>query len=113
IFLDPWGARGMVPALSAAGLRVVEQPMTARHQDGLIRRVEELAYAGRLIHSPDPVLDYAVSQVRVEASQTGRRLVKPTEHVPIDPAVALVMAVGHVDTELPWEQLAEPQIVWI
>lgn len=97
IAYDPmWGGdffvQSVTPKLS--GTQMVEIPQRASHLSVPMRLLEELTYNRRIRHSGDPVLQFGISNV---VPKRFGNLVQPDKEKPsqkIDPAVALIMALG-------------------
>jgi len=100
IFCDPFNARHLLSELSLDGFSpdiLVEHPQFASHVDAPIRETTRLIYAGKLYHPIHPPLTACVMNAQVKVDSAGRqRFDRRYTTGPIDLAVAMIMAVGHV-----------------
>lgn len=93
---DPWGATQLAQRLADEhGINIIEVTQTVQNLSEPMKWLEGLVLAGRLHHTGDPVLTWSISNVvaRVDAKDN----IFPRKERPeakIDPAVALIMAVG-------------------
>jgi phage terminase large subunit-like protein len=92
---DAYGGTKLSAELMAAGVNMVEVPMTTRHLSEPTKWLEALILAGRIHHNGDPVLAWMMSNVVAKTDANDN--VFPRKEAPeskIDGAVALIMALG-------------------
>lgn len=103
---DPWGAAQLAQECQEQGLTAIEVPQTTKHLSEPMKWVEALVKAGRLHHTGDPVLAWAMSNVTVREDPNENIFPrKERRENKIDPAVALIMALGRA-------MLAEPASIY-
>jgi len=109
LYADPFGAAQLLHDLKADGLpaaSVVEHLQYARYMEPAIQATERLAYQRKLLHVRNDVMDFCLGNVEIKADMSGqRRFDKRKSTGPIDLAVALVMACGHIE-----DRQANPQV---
>jgi phage terminase large subunit-like protein len=96
---DPNRAWGVFPALEQAGMPVVEYRNTVLTMSEPMKELDALIRSGRIVHSGDPVLAWAIANVtgRVDKKEN----VFPNKEAPqnkIDPVIGLLMALGRAMT---------------
>ena len=92
---DPWNATQVVTHLMDAGVECVEVPQTTIHLSQPMKEIQALIQAGRIHHDGDPVLAWAIGNVTAQEDRNEN--VFPRKESPekkIDPAVALIIAMG-------------------
>jgi phage terminase large subunit-like protein len=92
---DPWGATQIATHLAEHGVSVVEVPQTVRSFSEPMKWLQALIADGRIHHDGDPVLHWALGNVT--AKEDRNENVFPRKERPerkIDPAVALIIALG-------------------
>lgn len=92
---DTYQAVGMMQRAMAAGLPVVEIPMTVKQLSEATKELADLILEGRIVHNGDPVLAAAIGNV--VGHYDVKENVFPRKERPdqkIDPAVALIMALS-------------------
>jgi phage terminase large subunit-like protein len=95
ICADRWGLEFVQQALSGSGAMIVEFGQGYQSMGPAIEELERLIYAKLLHHDDNPVLRWTVSNVVSETSPQNKiRFNKRKSGNKIDPAVAMVMAVG-------------------
>lgn len=108
---DPYNATQLVQHLIAHGIECVEVPQTVVHLSEPMKQVQALIQAGRIHHNGDPVLMWGISNVTAKEDRNGN--VFPRKERPenkIDPAVALIIAMGRAISS---EEVREPTITMI
>jgi phage terminase large subunit-like protein len=96
--VDPWNARALTDPLKRAGLeesKIIEVPQRVQYLSPAMKDLEAAVKAGRFHHDGDPVLAWAISNVTVREDPNGN--IFPRKDRPenkIDPAVALILAMG-------------------
>ena len=98
--IDPNRAWGMVPEFQRRGLPVVEYRQVVLMMSEPMKHLDALIKAGRIEHNGDPVLAWALGNVTAKEDKKGN--VYPTKEGnenKIDPAVALIMALGRAMTQ--------------
>ena len=97
---DPWGATQLVAHLMADGIPCMEVPQTVKHVSDPMKWVEALIVDGRLHHQGNPLFGWAMANVTAQEDRNGNVFPRK-EHVDkkIDPAVALIMAIGFAQSE--------------
>lgn len=97
---DPWNATQVVTHLMDHGIECVEVPQTTNHLSQPMKEIQALIQAGRIHHDGDPVLAWAVGNVTAQEDRNEN--VFPRKEHPekkIDPAVALIIAIGRAMQE--------------
>lgn len=92
---DPWASQEMIQELTREGITAIEIPQNVKFLSDPMKSVEALTKSGQLHHTGDPVLAWAVSNVTHK--EDANENVFPRKERPenkIDPAVALIMAMG-------------------
>lgn len=92
---DPWRMKNLAESLEKRGLPMVEHRQGFASMSNPMKTVEELVVTGRLRHGGNPVLTWAVGNVHRDEDPAEN--IKPTKKKSrgrIDPAVAMIMAVG-------------------
>lgn len=92
---DPNRAWGVFPQLQAVNVPVVEYRIVVLTMSEPMKFLDALIRAGRIEHDGDPILSWAISNV-VAAEDKKENVFpnKPSAEKKIDPAVALIMALG-------------------
>jgi phage terminase large subunit-like protein len=96
---DPNRAWGVFPALEREGLPVVEYRNTVLTMSEPMKELDALIRSGRIIHSGDPVLAWAIANVTGKYDKKDN--VFPNKEAPqnkIDPVVGALMALGRAMT---------------
>lgn len=96
---DPNRAWGVFPALEREGLPVVEYRNTVMTMSEPMKELDALIRSGRIIHSGDPVLAWAIANVTGKYDKKDN--VFPNKEAPqnkIDPVVGALMALGRAMT---------------
>lgn len=96
---DPWQATQMAQRMAAQGLPMLEYRNTVANFSEPMKELEALVLQGRFHHDGDPVLTWAISNV-VCHTDAKDNIYPRKERVEnkIDPAVALIMALGRAMT---------------
>lgn len=95
IAFDPWQAAHMIRALSDDGAPIVEVKQRVQYMSEPMKWTHALVQDGRLRHNGDPVFRWGISNVVCkEDANSNIYPRKETADKKIDPAVALIMAVG-------------------
>lgn len=105
---DPWQATYLATRLTAEGLPMYEYRQTVQNMSEPMKQLEALVLSGKFRHNGCPVLTWAISNV--VAHLDAKENIYPRKEFPenkIDPAVALIMAIGEYQTAT---QTAEPEI---
>jgi phage terminase large subunit-like protein len=92
---DQYDATKLVTELMAEGVEMIEIPQNTRHMSYPMKWLEALIIARRIHHNGDPILTWAMSNVT--AKEDAKENVFPRKEAAenkIDPAVALIMALG-------------------
>ena len=98
--IDPNRAWGMVPEFQRRSLPVVEYRLTVLMMSEPMKFLDALMQSGRIEHNGDPVLAWAIGNVTAKEDVKGNVYPnKEGEENKIDPAVALIMAVGRAMTQ--------------
>lgn len=95
VAFDPWRMQYLASELEQKGFPMVEHRQGYASMSNPMKRVEELVAQGRIRHGGNPVLEWAVTNVHRTKDAGGN--VKPDKSKAtgrIDPAVAMIMAVG-------------------
>jgi phage terminase large subunit-like protein len=112
---DPWGATQVATHLANQGIPVVQVGQTVQHLSEPMKWLQALIADGRIHHNGDPVLAWALANVTAQEDRNGN--VFPRKERPerkIDPAVALIMALGRAFTaEEPRGSVYEDEGVFI
>ena len=96
---DPNRAWGVMPALEREGLPVVEYRNTVLMMSEPMKELDALIRSGRIIHSGDPVLTWAIGNTTGKLDKKDN--VFPNKENPankIDPVVGAIMALGRAMT---------------
>ena len=92
---DPNRAWGVFPQLQERGVPVVEYRITVLTMSEPMKFLDALIRAGKIEHDGDPVLAWAISNVVAQEDRKENVFPnKPGADKKIDPAVALIMALG-------------------
>lgn len=103
---DPWNATQVVTHLMDFGLTCVEVPQTTNHLSAPMKEVQALIEAGRIHHTGDPVLSWAIGNVTAQEDRNENVFPrKESGEKKIDPAVALIIAIGRA---LASDEASEP-----
>jgi phage terminase large subunit-like protein len=103
VSVDPWNARAFTDPLKRAGLeetKIVEVPQRVQYLSPAMKDLEAAVKAGRFHHTGDPLLAWGLSNVTVREDPNGN--IFPRKDRPenkIDPAVALILAMGRAVVE--------------
>ncbi len=92
---DPYNATQMTTHFSNMGIDLMEVPQTVKHLSDPMKWTQALIEDGRLHHDGNPVFAWGISNVTAQEDRNGN--VFPRKEHParkIDPAVALIMAIG-------------------
>jgi phage terminase large subunit-like protein len=112
---DPWGATQVATHLANEGIPVVQVGQTVQHLSEPMKWLQALIADGRIHHNGDPVMAWALANVTAQEDRNGN--VFPRKERPerkIDPAVALIMALGRAfTTEEPRGSVYEDEGVFI
>jgi phage terminase large subunit-like protein len=106
---DPNRAWGVFPQLQAAGVPVIEYRIVVLTMSEPMKFLDALIRSGKIEHDGDPVLAWAISNV--VATEDKKENVfpnKPSAEKKIDPAVALIMALGRAMVKV---ETAQPGIL--
>lgn len=115
LLYDPWGAHGLISRLNAEGAPCCEFGFNVRNLSEPMKALGGWIDDGRIAHDGDEVLTWAIGNIvstvdsmdRVYPRREGRE-------TKIDPAVALIMAVGGcLADEAQRYGAREPRIAWI
>jgi phage terminase large subunit-like protein len=103
---DPNRAWGVFPQLQSAGVPVVEYRIVVLTMSEPMKFLASLMRSGKIEHNGDPVLTWAISNVVAQEDRKENVFPnKPSAEKKIDPAVALIMALGRsmvqVETSTP------------
>jgi phage terminase large subunit-like protein len=101
---DPYDATKLATELIAEGVDMVEIPQNVRHLSDPMKWLEAVILAKRIHHDGNPILTWAISNVT--AKEDANENVFPRKDAAenkIDPAVALIIAMGRAlgDAEAP------------
>jgi phage terminase large subunit-like protein len=92
---DPFQATWFATKALAAALPVQEYRQTVLNMSEPMKELDAMIRAGRLDHAVDPVLHWALSNVQAKVDAKDNVYPRrPSEAAKIDPAVALIMAIG-------------------
>lgn len=92
---DPNRAWGVFPQLQAAGVPVIEYRIVVLTMSEPMKFLAALMRSGKIEHNGDPILAYAISNVVAQEDKKENVFPnKPSAEKKIDPAVALIMALG-------------------
>lgn len=92
---DPWGATQIATHLAENGVSVVEVPQTVRSFSEPMKWLQALIADGRIHHDGDPVLHWALGNVTAKEDRNENVFPrKERAERKIDPAVALIIALG-------------------
>jgi phage terminase large subunit-like protein len=92
---DPNRAWGVMPMLQAANVPVVEYRIVVLTMSEPMKKLAALMRSGGIEHNGDPVLAWAISNVVAQEDRKENVFPnKPSADKKIDPAVALIMALG-------------------
>lgn len=95
IAFDPWQAAQMIKRLSDAGAPVVEVKQRAQYLSEPMKWADARVKDHRIAHNGDPVLRWSVGNVVCKEDAAGNVFPrKETKAKKIDPAVAMIMAIG-------------------
>lgn len=105
---DPFNATQLVEHLSKSGVPCVETPQTVRHLSEPMKWVEALIVDGRLHHDGNPVFAWGMGNVTAQIDRNENVFPrKERADKKIDPAVALIIAIGAAFRDPP-----KPQGSW-
>lgn len=94
---DPWNATQVVTHLMDYGVECVEVPQTTNHLSQPMKELAGLIEDGRIHHNGDPVLAWAIGNVTAQEDRNENvfpRKEQRGSNKKIDPAVALIIAIG-------------------
>jgi phage terminase large subunit-like protein len=92
---DPWGATQTATHLMRDGITCIEVPQRTQHLSEPMKWVQAMIADGRIHHTGDPVLSWALGNVTAQEDRNGNVFPrKERAERKIDPAVALIMAMG-------------------
>lgn len=92
---DPYNATMIATHFGDKGIPMMEVPQTVKHLSDPMKWVQALIEDGRLHHDGNPVFAWGISNVTAQEDRNGN-VFPQKEHADkkIDPAVALIMAIG-------------------
>ena len=95
IAFDPWQAAQMIKRLSDAGAPVIEVKQRAQYLSEPMKWTDARVKDHRIVHDGNPVLRWSVGNVVCKEDAAGNVFPrKETKAKKIDPAVAMIMAIG-------------------
>jgi phage terminase large subunit-like protein len=112
---DPWGATQVATHLSNEGITCVQVGQTVQHLSEPMKWLQALIADGRIHHNGDPVLAWALANVTAQEDRNGNVFPrKERAERKIDPAVALIMALGRAfSSEEPRGSVYESEGVFV
>lgn len=111
VAVDPHNATYLITRLQnhIGEEKVIEVPMTTVHLSEPMKEVQALIEAGRIHHDGNPVFAWAMGNVTAKEDRNENVFPrKERRENKIDPAVALILAIGRAMRE---EEVAEPSIM--
>ncbi|MDX2061373.1 MAG: terminase TerL endonuclease subunit [Gemmatimonadales bacterium] len=112
--IDEWGGQETLTACDERGLTAIGIPQTTKHLSDPMKQIEALVKSGQLHHAGDPVATWAVANVEVR--EDANENIFPRKGSPkrkIDPAVALILAMGRALLAQPGSVYDERGLVWL
>jgi phage terminase large subunit-like protein len=111
--VDPYNATYLITRLQdfLGGERVIEVPMTALNLSEPMKEIQAMIEAGRIHHDGNPVFSWAIGNVTAQEDRNAN--VFPRKERPenkIDPAVALILAMGRAMKD---DTPGDPQVLLI
>lgn len=95
VAMDRWNSQNLENQLQGEGLSVIRFGQGFQSMSAPCKELERLYMAGQLQHGANPVLTWAVGNVQAVEDAAGNiKFDKSKSSEKIDPAVALVMAIG-------------------
>lgn len=105
---DPWNATQLAVHWMDAGIECVEVPQTTRNLSAPMKQVQALIEDGRLHHDGNAVASWAIGNVTAQVDRNDNVFPrKERDENKIDPAVALIIAMGRAMESEPRESVYE------